>query len=86
MGLAPRVCILSLRARRGGLTPLLTTEMADGRGGFREWMCVSQHLKRPPTDCGQNGILTNLANFCGFFPPYRNTNTVFSLCFLMFKI
>ena len=79
VGLAPGVSILSLRAPREGLTPLLAMEMADSRGGFREWMCVSQHLKRPPTGYGQKRILTHLANFCGFFPPTENTQMK---CFL----
>ena len=62
VGLAPGVSILSLRAPRAGLTPLLAMEMAEGCGGFREWICVSQHLKRrDPHTFGHF--------FCGFFPP-----------------
>lgn len=56
------VSILSLRAPRAGLTPLLAMEMAEGYGGFREWMCVSQHLKRrDPHTFGHF--------FVAFFPP-----------------
>lgn len=43
-----------------------------------EWACVSQHLKRPPTGCDQNGILTS-GQFVWLFFLQKRKRSVSSL-------